>query len=247
MSATQIAFDVGSIEERRYLNRIETHYQDRKSCVREFIANLITNAYKAISKPKPYEKIRLEELVKERNPKSVLEVGAGNDTTYAGIISNSQVKIYVRSDVSKNQLTQINDKRVESIVYDGIKHPLKDNSMDVVFSKCVLHHIDNGCAEGREKNRIDFLKEQKRLIKDDGRVYCMDVYAPYKNGLKGALWHIVKHRLILGEEEHNFLTTEEAVALFSKAGFEDIRFEEVETYKGKYFVVSGGKKKWKSR
>ena len=68
----------------------------------------------------------------------------------------------------------------------------------------------------------------------------MDVYAPYKNGIRGALWHFVKHRLILGEEEHNFLTTKETVELFKKADFKNIQSEEVDTYKGKYFLVSGG-------
>lgn len=238
MYETGYTFEAGSQEERMHLNAIETDYQDSKPKIREIFAERLTDAYKAVFSPEPSEKIKLEHLIKEKSPESVLEVGAGNDTTYQRFID--QVKRYIRSDLSENQLNQVHDDRVENLVYNGVRHPLEDSSLDAVFSKCVLHHIDNGCAEGRERNRINFLKEQKRLIKDDGRVYCMDVYEPSKNNAKGKLWHLLKHRLILGEEEHNFLTAEEAVELFEKAGFKDVRYEEVDTYKGKYFIVSGG-------
>lgn len=233
-------FEVGSLTERVYLNLKESDYQNEKSSLREKIAELFTNVYKGIFQPKPYERIKLGESIQSSNPVTVLEVGAGNDDLYNNILPGSKIKRYIRSDLSENQLNQIKDSRIENLVYDGIKHPLEDYSVDVVFSKCVLHHIDNGCKEGREKNRISFLKEQKRLVNNNGRVYCMDVYAPYKNGIRGALWHFIKHRLILGEEEHNFLTTKETVELFKKADFKNIQSEEVDTYKGKYFLVSGG-------
>jgi len=238
---TRNSFEAGSLAERYQLNMEERDYQDQKPTVREKTANMLTNIYKSVFKPHPYEKIRLEESVKKLDPKTILEIGAGNDTTYKELIKDSNIKRYIRSDVSENQLHQIKDDSIENLVYDGIRHPIKDGSIDAIFSKCVFHHIDNGCKKGREKNRIDFLKEQKRLINYKGRVFCVDVYAPYKNGLKGALWHMIKHRIILGEEEHNFLTTNETIKLFKKAGFQDVKYEEVYTYKGKYFIVSGGK------
>lgn len=241
MYANKMAYETGSFEERKYLNQIEMEYQDRKGSLKEKVAETITDIYKFVFKPQPIEKIRLEQLVKNNNPETVLELGAGNDNIYERIIRDSTIRRYIRSDLSANQLNQIQDSRVENITYDGITLPLENMSVDVVLSKCVLHHIDNGSKEGRLKNRINFLKEKKRLIKDNGRVYCMDVYNPYKNNIKGIMWHVLKHRMILREEEHNFLTTEEAIDLFKKAEFNDIKAEEIDTYKGKYFVLSGGK------
>ncbi len=228
------------IEERKTLNKIEAAYQDQKSKIREKLAEYITDTYKFLFNTKPVEKNLLTNYVLSKNPSLILEEGAGNDDIYRKIL-NPNIQKYIRCDVSENQLNRISDNRVENMRYNGLYHNLEDNSIDVSFSKCVLHHIDNGCDEGRERNRVDYLKEQKRIIKSGGKSITMDVSDPTKGNLKGKFWHYFKHRFILGEEEHYFLTKDRTIKLYEKAGYVNITGEELNTYKGKYFVVSGEK------
>ncbi|MBN2052727.1 methyltransferase domain-containing protein [Candidatus Woesearchaeota archaeon] len=230
------------LKERVELNEKEINYQNAKIKIREKIADGITFIYKAIFKPKKTENEALCEIInREKNKKTLLEEGAGNDTLYLDVLGKIKPEKYYRSDVSENQLNQVQDLRVENIIYDGIRHDIEDNSIDIAFSKCVLHHIDNGCEAGRERNRIDYLIEQKRIVKEGGKVITVDVNDPRKGNLKAKFWHYIKHRLILGEEEHNFLDEQKAVSLYHKAGFKNITNQKVETYKGTYFIVIGEK------
>jgi len=230
------------LKERIELNEKEINYQNTKLRVRERMAEGLTSLYKTIFKPKKVENYLLAELIsKEKNKKTLLEEGAGNDNLYKDIVEKIRPEKYYRSDVSENQLSQVKDSRVQNTVYNGIRHQIDDNTVDVAFSKCVLHHIDNGCDTGREKNRVDYLLEQKRIIKEGCKVITVDVNDPRKGNLKAKFWHYIKHRIILEEEEHNFLDEQKAVSLYNKAGFKNISSQKFETYKGKYFVVIGEK------
>jgi ubiquinone/menaquinone biosynthesis C-methylase UbiE len=235
------ASTVGSEIERSVLNKLEEEYQENKSSVRESLAEALTKAYKAVFKPSPVERQTLADAVAVASKGKILEEGAGNDTMYQLVQERTTPDRYIRSDLSENQLNQVDAVGTENLVYNGSRHDLQDGDVDITFSKCVLHHIDNGSEEGREKNRIDYLKEQQRIVRPGGVVITMDVVDPSKGNLKSKFWHNVKHRLILGEEEHHFLTTDGAMDLYRKAGFENITGQEVETYKGTYFMVSGQK------
>lgn len=232
---------LSNLEERLGLIKEESKYQNEKSKLRENLADKLTSLYKSIFAPIDFEKKLLSELVLGYNPNSILEEGAGDDVIYKSIFERSYSSTYYRSDVSVYQLNKVIDKRIINLPYDGVKHELGDNSVDVVFSKCVFHHIDNGCEEGREKNRIDYLTEQKRVVKEGGAVITMDITNPLQSSIKSKFWHYFKHRLLLGENKHNFLNEKETIRLYELAGFDNIHSQTVDTYKGEYFVVIGEK------
>jgi len=219
----------------------ERDYQNGKSPIRKIIGDVVSASYKFIFRPTPYEKIRLSELINLGHPTSVLEVGAGDDDFYKFVLRGNPFVRYLRSDISERQLSKTRDSGVQSLVCDNVFYPFRNASFDVVLSKCVIHHVDDPNPVLRKEARISFLRAKMNLLSLGGRVFCADVYDPVRNNMKGKFWHALKHRLILDEEEHHFLSTEEIKRHFIDAGLRRVGVDEVNTYKGVYFVAYGVK------
>ena len=77
-------------------------------------------------------------------------------------------------DVSKKSL-QIGRSRfgdaAEFVHFDGARLPFPDNSFDIAFLACVLHHIPHA-------EHIDILKELRRVIRADGALLTYE-HNPY--------------------------------------------------------------------
>lgn len=219
----------------------EKEYFEERSYYREILAKTLTSTYKKIFNPKEKCMNRIIKLIEKSRHKRILDVGAGECDIGLQMLNKFKIEKYVRSDLSLKRLNKVQGENITNLVFDGLKHPLKANTFDIVFSKCVMHHIDNRTEIARENDRKEFLLEQLRIVKKGGKLFCIDICNPKKNGIRGLLWHIIKYRLILGEERHNFLETSDILLLFNNIGIKNIHQDEIETYKGKYFIVWGEK------
>lgn len=79
---------------------------------------------------------------------------------------------YMGIDVSPKSIEVANknwgeDKDTEFKVYDGKTIPLEDESVDLIYISCVMHHIP-------PKNRMHILKECKRVLKRKGRIVVFE-------------------------------------------------------------------------
>ncbi|GEM_PF-6279109 len=226
---------------RKVICEKEKEYFEKRGDYREALAKTLTSLYKKIFNPEEKCINKVIALVEKLKHNKILDVGAGECDICLQMSNKFKIEKYVRSDLSLKRLNKVQGKNIINLVFDGLKHPLRSNMFDIAFSKCVMHHVDNKTKAAREHNRREFLLEQLRMIKKGGKLLCIDICDPTKNGIRGLLWHIIKYRWILGEEKHNFLETADAVTMLNDMGMKNIQQEEVETYKGKYFIVWGEK------
>jgi len=100
----------------------------------------------------------------------ILDLGCGDGNSarfFAKYFSDSE---YFGLDVSEKSIAVA--KRHETphaqfAPYNGTDIPFSDNTFDIVFAACVLHHID------RELHEV-LLEEVKRVMKGGGRVYIFE-------------------------------------------------------------------------
>ncbi len=82
------------------------------------------------------------------------------NSSYTGIdISEESV------DVAKKQYSSLGDVSFE--VYDGEHIPFEDNSFDLVFIACVMHHI-------KSDNHKQIVSECRRVLKDQGSLVIFE-------------------------------------------------------------------------
>ena len=90
----------------------------------------------------------------------LLDLGCGNGRYYEAVENAS----YVGVD-SSEKLIRIAQKKYPEArfqVADSLNLPFPDNSFDKIYSIAVLHHIPS------KEYRLQFLKEAKRVLKEDG-------------------------------------------------------------------------------
>jgi ubiquinone/menaquinone biosynthesis C-methylase UbiE len=93
----------------------------------------------------------------------VADIGTGNgkNTRYRDDI------IIIGNDISSNLVKIAQDKNTSNndfLLANGINIPYRNNTFDAAISIAVLHHIDN------EKERIKFISEILRIVKNNGRI-----------------------------------------------------------------------------
>ncbi len=96
---------------------------------------------------------------------------AGDGTEITGMdLSRGQIKIAQRR-IKKLATTRVNFNNVKFIEGDVTKTCFKDTYFDKVFITHALH-------ETREEERLDTLREAKRVLKEQGRVIVLEVDHP---------------------------------------------------------------------
>jgi len=171
-------------------------------------------------------------------PVSILEIGSGTLPIYAFLPK-------LLKEICQYHVCEVNLKKAEFIAEkyknisvscsDALNLPYRDNFFDFVFSKGVLHHVDDKDSEKRRNKRLRFLLESKRVLRDGGSNLIMDFTYNYQR-LKDFFWHFL-HKILLFEGEHNFSTKKETENLFREANYKEISSEEFETFKGLYYYV----------
>jgi SAM-dependent methyltransferase len=109
-----------------------------------------------------------------RPASKVLEIGGGNGYQ-AGIISSWGCAV-VAVDVACPR----GETYRKSVLYDGVKLPVREHSIDLVFSSNVLEHVE-------VPRLAPLLEEVKRALKPEGRVVCIVPTATWR------LWTSLSH------------------------------------------------------
>jgi SAM-dependent methyltransferase len=96
------------------------------------------------------------------NGERILDVGCGNGRLLQ-IFKDIEIN-YTGVDISENLIKEAKSHYPNSsfYVYDALRLPLQTNSFDKVYSIAVLHHIPS------RQLRLKFLKEAKRVLRQDG-------------------------------------------------------------------------------
>ena len=115
--------------------------------------------------------------IKELEPISdfkILDLGCGDGQSSIFFEKHFPTSDYEGIDVSEDSIKVAQQKtlaRAHFQPYDGSRVPFADQTFDVVFIACVLHHVDFQYHQG-------ILEEVKRVLKPSGRLYIFE-HNPY--------------------------------------------------------------------
>ena len=115
-------------------------------------------------------KVKLLQQFEINESLQVLDVGCGDGAT--GIFMQQYFSQWMMKgiDVSEKSIMEAKQKNILNAVfsvYDGIKIPVQDNSVDVLFIAGVLHHINYNL-------HLPMVNEIARVLKKNGRVYLYE-------------------------------------------------------------------------
>lgn len=103
-------------------------------------------------------------------PAKWLDLGCGDGLSAVYVQKYLPGTEYHGLDISANSIEKARSRGLKGPLfhlYDGIKIPFEDNSFDVVFMACVMHHISPGQRDG-------ILNEIKRVLKENGRLIIFE-------------------------------------------------------------------------
>jgi SAM-dependent methyltransferase len=226
----------------RFEEQKEILYRDKFSNLRYKIFLKIERFYKKfINDEDPRLEIILKNI-KNNKPKRILEIGSGTFPIYAflpKLLKETSEYYICEINPEKVEYIKKNYKNIKTSCGDALNLPYQNQFFDFVFSKGVLHHIDDKETNKREQKRIDFLNETKRVLKDNGSNLLMDFsYNPKR--IRDVFWHNL-HKLILIEGEHNFSNKTQIKKLFNFTKYKNVLTEEFDTFKGAYYCIVGRK------
>jgi len=155
---------------------------------------------------------RIFEMKILKKSMTVMDLGSGD-----GYISRSIagfVKQVIAVDISKEMLKELNKKasqegveNIRTVESDGRDVPMKDSSIDLIFSNMYLHHIEEPELA---------INEMFRLLKPGGTAFLADFHEHVNKELKEKM-----HDVWMG------FNTEEIKGWFQKTGFKDIKIETI--------------------
>jgi len=132
-----------------------------------YLLNKIKNDYNLISedfsRTRPFVWQELAPLFSGLKPRErVLDLGCGNGRLYESLKNTN----YTGLDISEKLISIAKEKypNVNFQVGDALNLPFPNNYFDKIYSIAVLHHIPS------RKLRIKFLKEAKRVLKENGEL-----------------------------------------------------------------------------
>ena len=174
---------------------------------------------------KDYEKsIKLiNEQFKFKGNETIVDLGGGTGHILKKIYKN--VDKSINMDSSKQMLLQQKNNEIIRIQADGIKIPIKDKSVDVVFLLNVLHHI--------KKNYHEILfREIFRVLKNKGVLFIIDLYYPLTFFNK--LFTIIEE-FAVGKTYH--VSTDEIQNYLNDVGFENYSVSYIDKNKWNYAII----------
>lgn len=93
-----------------------------------------------------------------------LDVGCGHGLIHPYLLAQNKNKLKLSGvDIASSvvEVARNNNEQVSYESYDGVNLPYADNSFDIAFAICVMHHVP-------PSQWISFLREIKRTIKING-------------------------------------------------------------------------------
>lgn len=220
----------------------EIKYRNVFSDTRFLLFKITEKIYKSIINNTDHRINIIVNLIEKNNPKNILEIGSGTLSIFDRLPKNIQENCqYYICEINPKKVSYLKKKYPKIVVKcaDALDLPFENNYFDFVFSKGVLHHIDHESNKEREAQRIKFLMESMRVLKNGGKNLLMD-FDYLASGLEGKIWHKI-HKIILQEGEHNFLNFNNAKQLFADAGYNNVFGKKFNTFKGMYYFIISNK------
>ncbi len=164
---------------------------------------------------------RLHDIKLLRSDMTLVDLGAGDG--YLSRAISPHVARVIAIDISDKMLKELEKKalqdgltNIQIIKGDSCDIPLEDESVDLVCSNMFLHHIEEP---------ILVIKEMRRILKPDGRVFLADLMEHRNKEFKDKM-----HDVWQGFSQR------EVKEWFIKCGFKNIHFD---TVGGKAAVKKG--------
>ncbi len=143
----------------------------------------------------------------------LLDLGCGDGNSFRYVSKYIKNSTYMGIDVADKAIdiakTNWSKFGADFVCYDGKKIPFDDESFDVVFIACVLHHVP-------VEDRTDLLKECHRVLKKDGMIII------FEHNLKNPITKKVVEACPF-DDNAVFLEPKELFAILNKSGFADIK------------------------
>ena len=138
--------------------------------------------------PEYFARYKIEEVRRRwtaaglAEPRAILDFGAGVGASLPHLAQDFPGAQITALDVSRRSLAVAElrfPKAADFVTYDGGDIPLADQSVDLIFSACVFHHIDAG-------EHVDIFRRLKRVLAPGGRMVIFE-----HNPLNPVTRHIV--------------------------------------------------------
>ena len=103
-------------------------------------------------------------------PSTWLDLGCGDGLCAKFIGQYFPQTKYFGIDISSNSIDKAKSRGIqgaEFVLYDGSHIPFEDNTFDIVFMACVMHHI-------MPSQRDTILSEIKRVLKENGKLVIFE-------------------------------------------------------------------------
>ncbi|MDR2699761.1 MAG: class I SAM-dependent methyltransferase [Nitrososphaerota archaeon] len=146
------------------------------------------------------------------NGNTVLDVGCGNGGLIYEISCKAKIQAY-GIDLSPNMIKEC-QKKYKDITFkvsSGEKLDFDDNSFDILTMCCVLHHLHNA---------DNFVKEAKRILKQDGFLVIGEPWFPW--GIRQLTDWIVSPLIRAGDNK--IFSHQRLQQLVVSNGFEIVKF-----------------------
>ena len=139
---------------------------------------------------------------------NVLDLGCGNGRDIKTLLENNHKPIGLDSSKKLLNIAKKRYPKAKFIHADMSKIPLKDNSIDYILSIASFHHLKT------KKERLSCLKEIKRVLKPNGKLFLSIWALKGKKGPNYIMWQNKVKRY------YYFFTKQELEDLFKKADLE---------------------------
>lgn len=93
---------------------------------------------------------------------SILDLGCGNGRYYQALKDKNVFYTGVDNSLNLINIAKTKYPEADFVVGDALHLPFEDNKFNKIYSIAVLHHIPS------KELRLQFLKEAKRVLKDEG-------------------------------------------------------------------------------
>lgn len=144
----------------------------------------------------------------------ILDIGCGDGFFATVLFKGKGKKTIVGLDIKESRMNEAKSLNIydEIVEYDGIHMPFKPNIFDMVFSNCVLEHVD----------KLDeVLKETYRVMRKGATFIAPVMARPWEENLVGSVLFGNSYKAWMRKKQvHvNLNTDKEWDSHFKKAGF----------------------------
>ncbi len=104
------------------------------------------------------------------NEIDALDVGCGHGLIHPYLLAQDSIKLKISGvDIASSvvDLARTKNPEVAYESYDGMKLPYAENTFDIAFAICVMHHVPS-------QQWSNFLQEMKRVVKSNGLVVIFE-------------------------------------------------------------------------